>query len=119
MQWFGPVSRRISVAHAAGPVTAMYLLPQHLGKDTYVATTVIYYWIANQLKLAPYLALGMINRESLLMGVALVPAVPVGVLLGRYFAGKINEKVFTAIVYILLAMAGVDMCVKAGIKLLG
>ena len=104
---------------AAGPVTAMYLLPQHLGKETYVATTVIYYWIANQLKLVPYLSLEMINRESLLMGVVLVPAVPVGVLLGRYFAGKINEKVFTAIVYILLAMAGVDMCVKAGIKLLG
>ena len=108
-----------TLAHAAGPVTAMYMLPQQLGKDTYVATTVLYYWIANQLKLVPYLSLGMINRQSLLMGLALVPAVPVGVLLGRYFAGKVNEKVFTVIVYVLLGMAGVDMCIKAAIKLLG
>jgi uncharacterized protein len=108
-----------TLAHAAGPVTAMYMLPQHLGKDTYVATTVLYYWIGNQLKLVPYLSLGMINRQSLLMGLVLVPAVPVGVLLGRYFAGKINEKVFTVIVYVLLGLAGVDMCIKAAIKLLG
>jgi uncharacterized protein len=97
----------------------MYMLPQQLGKESYVATTVLYYWIANQLKLVPYLSLGMINRKSLLMGLVLVPAVPVGVLLGRYFAGKINEKVFSVIVYVLLGMAGVDMCIKAAIILLG
>ena len=100
-------------AHAAGPVTSMYLLPQHLGKDAYVATTALYYFIANQLKLAPYIHLKLINRESLLLGLALVPAVPVGVVLGRWLAKIVNEKVFGAIVYSLLALAGVDLCKRA------
>jgi len=99
-----------TVAHAAGPVTAMYLLPQQLGKEGYVATTVMYYWIANQIKLAPYLGMQLINADSLRMGAVLIPAVPVGVLLGRFLAGKVSEKVFSAIVYSLLALAGIDMC---------
>jgi hypothetical protein len=31
-----------TLAHAAGPVTAMYLLPQRMPKEQYVATTVLY-----------------------------------------------------------------------------
>lgn len=108
-----------TMAHSAGPVTAMYLLPQQLGKNAYVATTVLYYFIGNQMKLAPYLHLGLINRESLLLGVALVPTVPVGVLLGRWMAKKVNEKVFSAIVYSLLALTGIDLCRKAIMSLAG
>jgi len=107
-----------TVAHAAGPVTAMYFLPQQLGKEAYVATTVMYYWIGNQIKLAPYLHLGLINRSSLVVGLLLVPAVPVGVVLGRYLAGKVSERVFSSIVYVLLALTGVDMCVKSLMYLL-
>ena len=106
-------------AHAAGPVTAMYLLPQQLGKNAYVATTVLYYWIGNQIKLAPYIALDLINTRSLLMGLVLVPAVPIGVVLGKTLSKRVNEKVFAAIVYTLLALTGVDMCRKAIVFLAG
>jgi uncharacterized protein len=106
-------------AHAAGPVTAMYLLPQQLGKNAYVATTVFYYWIGNQIKLAPYISLGLISRKSLLMGLVLVPAVPVGVVLGKYLSKRVNEKTFSAIVYTLLGLAGIDMCRKAIMYLVG
>jgi len=106
-------------AHAAGPVTAMYLLPQQLGKNAYVATTVLYYFIGNQIKLAPYIHLNLINRESLLLGLALVPVVPVGVILGRWLAKKINEKIFGAIVYSLLTLTGFDLCLKAIMSLTG
>ncbi|MHC4562108.1 MAG: sulfite exporter TauE/SafE family protein [Planctomycetota bacterium] len=106
-----------TVAHSAGPVTAMYMLPQNLGKNAYVATTAFYYWIGNQLKLAPYIHLDLINRKSLLLGLTLVPAVPIGVVLGRWLAKKVNEKVFSAIVYSLLALTGIDLCRKAIISL--
>ncbi len=104
-------------AHAAGPVTAMYLLPQNLGKNAYVSTTVLYYWIGNQLKLAPYIHMKLINTESLLLGLVLVPVVPVGVLLGRWLSQRVNEKVFNMIVYTLLGLTGVDMCRKAVVAL--
>ena len=106
-------------AHAAGPVTAMYLLPQQLGKNAYVATTVLYYWIGNQIKLAPYLALDLINTRTLLIGLLLIPAVPMGVALGKLLSSRVNEKVFGGIVYTLLALTGFDMCRKALIFLIG
>ena len=36
-----------TLAHAAGPIITMYMLPQRMGKGRYVATTVFYYWIGN------------------------------------------------------------------------
>jgi len=99
-----------TMAHSAGPVTSMYLLPQNLGKNAYVATTVLYYFIGNQMKLVPYIHLKLINETSLKLGLALLPAVPVGVVLGRWLAKKVNEKVFSVVVYSLLALAGVDLC---------
>ncbi|MHC4985131.1 MAG: TSUP family transporter, partial [Planctomycetota bacterium] len=106
-------------AHAAGPVTAMYLLPQRLGKNAYVATTVLYYWIGNQIKLVPYISLDLINTKTLLMGLVLVPAVPIGVVLGKTLSKRVNEKVFGGIVYTLLALTGFDMCRKALTFLMG
>jgi len=102
-----------TLAHAAGPVTTMYMLPQRLSKEQYVATTVLYYWIGNQLKLPVYVAMNMVNRKSLLVGLVLLPAVPVGAWLGKYLAKRISQKVFTAIVYTLLAGAGVYLCKDA------
>lgn len=104
-------------AHAAGPVISMYLLPQQLGKNSYVGTTALYYFIANQMKLAPYIHLKLITARSLLLGLTLVPAVPIGVVLGRWLARRVNEKVFNVIVYSLLGLAGFDLCKQAVQKL--
>jgi uncharacterized membrane protein YfcA len=107
-----------TLAHAAGPVTAMYLLPQRMKKEKYVATTVFFYWFGNQVKLIPYIWLGLINGKSLAYGVVLVPAVPVGAVLGKMLAGKINQKMFMAIVYTLLGLTGVFFCVQSAAKLM-
>jgi uncharacterized membrane protein YfcA len=108
-----------TLAHAAGPVTAMYLLPQRMEKEKYVATTVFFYWFANQIKLIPYFCLGLISTESLANGLVLVPAVPIGAVLGKKLAGKINQQVFMTIVYILLALTGLFLCTQSLGKLQG
>lgn len=102
-----------TLAHAAGPVTAMYLLPQGMPKERYVPTTVLFYFIANQIKLVPYFALHLVTRESLLTGLVLLPAVPVGVVLGKRLANRISQRVFFVIVYTLLGLAGVHLCYEA------
>ena len=102
-----------TLAHAAGPIITMYLLPQKKSKGTYVATTALFFWTANQIKLVPYLFLGMINIETLGAGVVLLPAIVGGAMLGRFLHHRVGPTQFTVIVYALLALAGGHMCYKA------
>jgi uncharacterized protein len=108
-----------TLAHAAGPVITMYLLPQKRSKGSYVATTALFFWTANQIKLAPYLYLNMINTETLGAGLILMPAIVAGAVLGRYLHNRVGATQFTVIVYALLALAGGHMCYKAVCQLAG
>lgn len=102
-----------TLAHAAGPVIAMYLLPQRMEKTKFVATTALYYWLGNQLKLVPYLVLGLVNSQTLGAGVSLLPAIAVGALIGVLLHKRVNQTQFTAIVYVLLAGAGIELLRKS------
>ena len=108
-----------TIAHAAGPIVAMYLLPQRMPKGKYVASTALFFWIANQVKLVPYFAEGMVNLDTLGAGVVLLPAIALGAVLGIYLHRKVSERPFTAIVYVLLALAGISLCYKGAVALVG
>ena len=108
-----------TMAHAAGPIVTMYLLPQGMSKTRFVATTALYYWIGNQMKLLPYYFLGMINYGTLGANVALLPSVVVGAVLGVFLHRKLGEKQFAGVVYGLLGLAGAHLILKACLKLWG
>jgi hypothetical protein len=99
-----------TLAHAAGPITTMYLLPQQMPKSTFVASTVLYYTVFNQVKLVPYFALGLINYKTAGASLALLPGVVAGTLLGLFLHNRIVERQFAAMVHALLALAGMHMC---------
>jgi len=107
-----------TLSHAAGPIIVMILLPQGMAKGRYVATTVLYFWIANQVKLVPYFVLGLINPVSLQAGLVLLPAVAAGTALGIFLHHRVSQRHFAFVVYALLAIAGTDLIVKAS-KALG
>ncbi len=102
-----------TIAHAAGPIITMYFLPQRMNKDRYVASTILYYAVNNQLKILPYFFLGMLNRNVLAASVPLLPAVIAGALVGVFLHKKIGQANFNAIVYFLLALVGADLVTKA------
>ena len=101
-------------AHAAGPIISIYMLAQEMPKKRYVASTVLYYWIGNQLKLVPYFLLGMIDTSSLGASAVLAPAVVAGALLGVVLHRRVGQRQFAGIVYALLLLAGVHLCWQAG-----
>ena len=102
-----------TLAHAGGPVVTMYLLPQQMPKGRFVATTVLYYWAGNLLKVPTYVALGLLNYEALRASVLLVPAVVAGALLGIFLHHRFGQRSFTGVVYVLLTLAGADLVRKA------
>jgi len=108
-----------TLAHTAGPITNMFLLPQQMPKGQFVATTVLYYWIGNQVKLIPYYALSLLTGVSLGADLALLPAALAGAALGVFLHNKVNQRMFMLIVYVLLAGFGGYIACTAAKALFG
>ncbi|MBI1387289.1 MAG: TSUP family transporter [bacterium] len=104
----GGVGLTSTFAHAAGPVATMYLLPQNMGRQLYVGTTVWLFTFVNAMKLIPYAYLGMLNVNGLETSAWLLPVVPIGTLLGAWMNKHINEFAFNAVIYVILFLVGIE-----------
>jgi hypothetical protein len=97
----------------------MYLLPQGLSKGDYVASTALYYWINNLLKVPVFIWAGQLDFQAAGAGVLLLPAVALGVLAGRLLHNRVSQKHFTGVVYVLLALAGARLLWRGAAALTG
>ncbi len=109
-----------TLAHAAGPVAAMYLLPMNFSPRIFVATSVLTFTLINLLKLPTYFWLGMIQTESLSVSLKLAAFIPVGILLGVFTLKRLNPENFKRVVYAILFLTGLDLLSgKSLLQLLG
>jgi len=106
-----------TLAHAAGPVVNMYMLPQQMPKERFVATTLLYFWIGNQLKLLPYFSLGLLDMRAAGGAAVFVPAVIGGTLLGILLNRLVGQRQFTGVVYALLFFTGLNLLIDGSRKL--
>lgn len=106
-----------TLVHAGGPPANIYILPQQLPRDIYVGTTVVLWTIVNLIKLIPYSILGLWQIGDLSTILLLGPFCYLGVQLGLWANGRISEKLFSHVVYMLLFLTGLQLIV--GQNLLG
>lgn len=97
-----------TLAHAAGPFAAIYLLPQHFDRKTFVGTNTVFFAFLNGIKMPFYIYLGILEPKA---SAALLPFVPVGVALGIWANRSIDEKLFKRIIYVLLFLMGVQLII--------
>jgi len=97
------------LAHAGSPPYQVYVLPQRLPKEIYAGTSVIFFATANAIKLIPYSMLGQFSPSNLSVSAALLPLVPVGVLIGRWLNRRLREDIFYAIVMTAIFLVGVKL----------
>jgi uncharacterized membrane protein YfcA len=102
-----------TLAHAAGPVMQMYLLPQQLEKKNFAGTSCAFFWMLNLIKLLPFIMLGRIEPENLKLGAVLLPVIPVGVALGWWLTHKTEQKHYTVLIYAVLLVTSVTLIFKA------
>jgi uncharacterized protein len=98
-----------AIAHSAGAIIAIYLLPQRLDKRVFVSTMVLFFAIINLLKVPPYLAIGLIDWQTLKSGLIFVPFIPIGTLLGAWLNRRLNQNTFMRIIYILVLITGLQL----------
>lgn len=97
------------LAHAGGPPIMIYLLPQQLEKMTLAGTTVLLFAVINYVKLVPYVWLGQIDTVNLATSLLLAPLAPVGIWMGVWLTRRVSERLFYAVSYALLFVAGVKL----------
>jgi len=97
------------ISHAGGPAVAVHLLSQKMDKTTYQATSVIVFWAANWMKFVPYFWLGVFTWETWKADLMLVPVAVIGTYLGVYAHRLVPERLFFALTYTMLAIAGAKL----------
>lgn len=100
------------MANAAGPITLMYLLAMRLPKNVFIGTGAWYFAILNWCKVPFMTGLGLINGDSLLFNLKLLPAVFVGSLIGVQVSKKLSNGAFEKLVLLLTAVSALKLLIS-------
>lgn len=95
-----------TLAHAAGPIIAMYLLPLKLERKLFVATCALYFFILNSLKLPFYYQAGLFEKAEFSFTIRFLPIVIAGALFGFWINRKMSDKLFTTFIYLATFLLG-------------
>ena len=108
-----------TLAHAAGPIIAMYLLPLRLDRELYVGTCAAYFFILNTAKLPAYYASGQFAHAQFSFTLRFLPLVVVGAIFGRWLIRRMSDTLFTKIVYIVTFALGWYILADGILRLFG
>lgn len=88
-----------TLAHAAGPIIALYLLPQGLDRQLFVGTCAIYFAILNAAKLPGYWMAGQFDHDVWRLSLKLLPLVFAGAAAGFWMNKRMNDRLFSHVVF--------------------
>lgn len=94
------------VSHAGGPPMMQLMMPLKLHREIFVGTMAWYFAAINFSKIGPYGALGLLDETQLATSLALMPAVPVGYVLGLVLLRKASPAVFVRFATVALLATG-------------
>ena len=95
------------LANAAGPIMAIYLLAMRLDKKEFLGTIAWYFFIVNLVKVPFMVNVGIMNSQTLLTNLALLPGIIVGGVLGIGLAERIPTKTFNRVMSVLAAVVAI------------
>ncbi len=97
------------IAHVGGPLVVIYLLPQNLGKDVFVGTNAVLFFVTNIIKLIPYSLLGLFHLGNLPTILLLLPLTWVGTQIGILLNKHFSNLWFNRILYVLLTLTAIQL----------
>ena len=106
-----------TLAHAAGPVVALYLLPLKPDRRTFVGTTALFFAMANASKLPAYYFAGQFEHAELGFTVRFLPCLVAGAAVGFWLNKRLTDFSFLRFVYVATFAIGVYLTIDAGVTL--
>lgn len=95
------------VANAAGPVMSMYFLAARFSVKEFLGTAAWFFFLVNVSKVPFSAGLGLITAPGLLIDLVLAPLVVTGALFGRWWANRLDQKLFERIVIVVTVVGAV------------
>ena len=106
------------VANIAGAIMVIYLAAHRVTKHQFMGTMAWYFFIINLSKVPVYAALSaanpaipIITSRSLLLTVALSPAIATGALIGKWLLPRMPERAFTLVVLLLAGASAIKLII--------
>lgn len=105
--WHGIVAGTITgfssaLAHTGGPPVSIYLLMQEVSPRVFIATSALFFFILNWIKVPFYFYADLFDFETLKQIAWILPLVPIGVVTGRWLARRFDRSTFEQIIVVLL-----------------
>lgn len=102
-----------TLSHTAGPIATLYLLHAKLEKRVLVGSLLLFFLLVNTAKVPTYVALDIINADTLRDSIWFIPLLPVGTLAGAWMHKHLRETLFLVIMYTATAATAGNMVLKA------
>ena len=97
------------LANAAGPVYSIYALVHKMPKMEFLGVGARLFLVVNLFKVPLLGQLELINAQSLTLNLCLLPALVLGIFLGRKLIGLVPQRAFEILLYVFSAIAGLRM----------
>ena len=96
-----------AMAHVGGIIFSFYLLPHSRTKEAFVGTTVFLFFASGLLKIGTYVAYGLLTFPILMLSLALLPALFLGSIIGKWLNRRISHALFIRLICIFVGLMGV------------
>ena len=100
------------IVHAGAPPLHQYLLREQLERRSFVATSFIFFFAVNSMKLPPYISTGMLDADTARISLYLIPAGLVGVMVGEHILSRFNAAQFRHLIQTLIILSGITLTIK-------
>ncbi len=97
------------ILHAGSPPFQIYVMPQKLSRDLYIGTSVLFFAVVNWIKVPPYLMLGELNWQTLMISLVLFPLAIASTFFGIWLVKRFSTEQFYQIINILLIVVGLKL----------
>ena len=98
--------------YATGGPFLVYSLSRHpMVKSVFRATLCTVWGSVNSVLITAFVLNGRINASSLEITAYLLPALPIGIVLGEWMHGRVSEKQFHLVILLLLLVAGATLVI--------
>jgi uncharacterized membrane protein YfcA len=100
-----------TLSHLGGLLTTMYLLPQRLPNQSFVATaSALFFWM-NVAKLVPYFRQGLLTLPMLRMEALVLPLLFAGALIGFSLNRRVPTRAFNRILLVFVMITGLKLAI--------
>jgi len=97
------------LANAAGPIFQLYFLSISLPKMQLIGVCARFFLVINILKLPLNAHLKLINSETILINLCMIPVLAIGIFGGKKMLSKVPQKLFEQMVLVFALIAGIRL----------